>query len=291
MIFGVLCSGSLGFNVLSCLSDEISIKFVFTDKRSTGIIDFCRSINIPVFIGNPRDGRASKFIEEHKLQEKIVDVIISVNYLFIVDNIILKLCSKLAFNVHGSLLPKYRGRTPHVWSIINNEKVTGITAHQIDEGCDTGHIIEQIKIKISAKDTGATLLEKYNELYLPLIRSVLELIKGGEIRFKKQNNSMATYFGKRTPDDGIIDWNWQKERIYNWVRAQAEPYPGAFTYFKGRKFVIDEVRFSNCGFDYSTENGKIISLEPLIVKVPNGCLEIKRFRGELSNLEINGVFK
>src|SRR5690606_8593074 len=262
MIFGVLCSGNLGFNVLSCLSQEIRIKFVFTDKGSTGIIDFCRSINIPVFIGNPRDGRASTFIEEHKLQKKIVDVIISVNYLFIVDNIILKLCSKFAFNVHGSLLPKYRGRTPHVWSIINNEKVSGITAHIIDEGCDTGHIIEQIKIKISAKDTGATLLEKYNELYLPLIRSVLERIKGGEIILKKQNNSIATYFGKRTPDDGKIDWNWQKERIYNWVRAQADPYPGAFTFFKGRKFIIDEVRFSNFGFDYSTENGKIVSLEP-----------------------------
>src|SRR5690606_27818132 len=230
-------------------------------------------------------------IEEHKLQKKIVDVIISVNYLFIVDNIILKLCSQFAFNVHGSLLPKYRGRTPHVWSIINNEKVSGITAHIIDEGCDTGHIIEQIKIKISAKDTGATLLEKYNELYLPLIRSVLERIKGGEIILKKQNNSIATYFGKRTPDDEKIDWNWQKERIYNWVRAQADPYPGAFTFVKGRKFIIDEVRISNFGFDYSTENGKIVSLEPLIVKVPNGCLEIKKFRGELNNLEINGVFE
>src|SRR5690606_33504394 len=98
-------------------------------------------------------------------------------YLFIIDKKIIDLATSIAFNIHGSLLPKYRGRTPHVWSIINNEKFTGITAHIIDEGCDTGDIIEQVKIKISKSDTGASLLEKYNLLYLPLIRSVLEKIQ------------------------------------------------------------------------------------------------------------------
>lgn len=293
MKYAILCSGNLGFNILSNLYiEDLDIRFVFTDKSSLGIINFCEENRIPLFIGNPRNNKADNFILKYQLlTDNKVDVIISVNYLFIIDDKIIDLASKVAFNVHGSLLPKYRGRTPHVWSIINNEKYTGITAHVINEGCDTGDIIEQIKIRINYKDTGASLLEKYNLLYIPLIKKVIDKIQSNSLVLVKQNNSRATYFGKRTPEDGEIDWNWQKERIYNWVRAQCYPYPGAFSFLNGRKIIIDRVRFSNHGFDYNFENGKILSIKPLIVKVPNGCLEITELRGELNNININDIFK
>mgnify|MGYP000987242047 CR=1 FL=1 len=291
MIYAVLCSGNLGFNILSNLYNELKIKFVFTDNKSTDIINFCKENNILLFKGNPRNGKANEFIANNKLATKKVDVIISVNYLFIIDKQIIDLASKIAFNVHGSLLPKYRGRTPHVWSIINNEKYAGITAHIIDNGCDTGDIIEQVKFRIGSKDTGASLLEKYNLIYLPLIKKVISKINSNSVILKKQNNLKATYFGKRVPEDGQINWDWQKERIYNWVRAQAYPYPGAFTHFNQQKLVIDEVRFSNFGFNYNLENGKILSLNPLIVKVQNGCLEIIKYRGDLQNIKLNEVFK
>lgn len=291
MKYGILCSGNLGFNVLSKLYEELNIRFVFTDRGSIAIINFCEEKKIPIFIGNPRHNRAENFISKHQLHSNKVDVIISVNYLFIIDKQIIDLASKLAFNVHGSLLPKYRGRTPHVWSIINNEKYAGITAHVIDAGCDTGDIIEQIKIKISSKETGASLLEKYNLLYFPLIKKVINKIQSNTVLLKKQNDVKATYFGKRIPEDGEIDWNWQKERIFNWVRAQSYPYPGAFSYFNGEKVIIDEVQFNDWGFDYNFENGKILCLKPLIVKVQNGCLEIMKIRGDLNNIKVNDIFK
>lgn len=290
MKMGILCSGNLGFTVLSQLSKERTVAFVFTDRGSTDIINFCEKHNIPFFAGNPRGGKADKFIQKHKLNVHCADVIASVNYLFIIDSQIINLASKLAFNVHGSLLPRYRGRTPHVWSIINNEKYTGITAHVIDEGCDTGDIIQQVKISIDPCDTGATILEKYSIQYLPLIRSVLMTIESDNVQLSKQDNTIATYFGKRTAADGLINWNWQKERIYNWVRAQAHPYPGAFTFIGSEQFIIDEVRYHDHGFDYTVDNGTVLCLDPLVVKVSNGCLEITKYRSDLTKVKLKSKF-
>lgn len=284
MRIGLLASGNLGFIVLEYMKPLYQIEFVMTDKKSNAIIDFCKNNNIQYFAGNPRNGMAHTFITN-----KSVDLIISVNYLFIIEKDIIELPVLLAFNIHGSLLPRYRGRTPHVWSIINNEKYTGITAHKIDEGCDTGDIIEQIKIEITNKDTGASILNKYAQQYIPLIESVIFKIKNDSVVYLKQKEAEATYFGVRTPDDGKIDWNWQKERIYNWVRAQASPYPGAFTFYQDEKIIIDEIVFSNHGFNTEMPNGLILSEEPLLVKTSNGVVELTAVRNE--NLKIKVDFK
>lgn len=279
MRIGLLASGNLGFIVLEYMKSLYQIEFVMTDKKSNTIIDFCLNNNIPCFTGNPRNGKAHSFFAN-----KCVDLIVSVNYLFIIEKDIIELPTLFAFNIHGSLLPKYRGRTPHVWSIINNEKQTGITAHKIDEGCDTGDIIEQIKIEITDTDTGASILNKYAQQYIPLIESVLFKIKNDSVLYLKQNDIEATYFGVRTPDDGKIDWNWQKERIYNWVRAQASPYPGAFSFYEDEKIIIDEIVFSNYGFNAEMPNGLILSEKPLLVKTSNGVIELTIVRNE--NLKI-----
>ncbi|MBW2962890.1 methionyl-tRNA formyltransferase [Mesonia aestuariivivens] len=273
MELGVLCSGGLGYSTLVQLVDKYPINFVFTDSKSISIIDLCRNKSIPVFIGNPRKGKAKKIIEENTC-----NVLISINYLFIIEEDVINMGSDLTFNIHGSLLPKYRGRTPHVWAIINDEKQTGITAHVIDEGCDTGNIIEQVVIPIDIKDTGNDVLVKYHNHYFPLIEKVITKYKEGTLTFKSQKEEEATYFGKRTHLDGRINWNWQRKRIFNWVRAQASPYPGAFTFYQDEKLIIDEVSFSNYGFNYSMENGQILSVEPLLIKTPNGVLKVKSMR-------------
>lgn len=279
MRIGLLASGNLGFIVLEYMKSLYQIEFVMTDKKSNIIIDFCLNNNLPCFAGNPRNGKAHSFFAN-----KCVDLIVSVNYLFIIEKDIIELPTLFAFNIHGSLLPKYRGRTPHVWSIINNEKHTGITAHKIDEGCDTGDIIEQIKIEITDTDTGASILNKYAQQYIPLIESVIFKIKNDSVVYLKQNDKEATYFGVRTPDDGKIDWNWQKERIYNWIRAQASPYPGAFSFYENEKIIIDEILFSNYGFNAEMPNGLILSEKPLLVKTSNGVVELTIVRNK--NLKI-----
>lgn len=279
MTLGVLCSGNLGLQVLKQLASGYPISFVFTDSGSKDIIDYCESKELPIFIGNPRKGNTKDF-----LTSRSCDVLLSVNYLFIIEDELINFPKKYAINVHGSLLPKYRGRTPHVWAIINNENKTGITAHLIDSGCDTGDVLEQIEVEISCEDTGASILNKFNELYLPLIKSVLNKIDNNKIIPKPQDHSKATYFGKRTPEDGQIDWSWQKERILNWVRAQAYPYPGAFTFVNGKKLTIDNISYADDGFDYQIPNGTVLSVIPLKVKTPNGVIQINTHRETYNDL-------
>ncbi|WP_205508558.1 methionyl-tRNA formyltransferase [Longitalea arenae] len=273
--FGILASGRLGAICTERLLKTKRISFVFTDKFSTGVIELCNKGGIPLFVGNPRNGKAASFIEQFK-----VDVLLSINYLFIVEKDIINLARKYAINLHGSLLPKYRGRTPHVWAIINNEKETGITAHLITEGCDEGDIVFQEKITINDSDTGATLLEKFNERYPAIISKVIDMIENHTIMPVKQNNAEATYFGKRTPLDGEINWNWQKEQINNWVRAQARPYPGAFTFYENTKVIIHKIEYVNTGFHQNDQNGKILNADQLIVKTPNGAVRLVDFEKE-----------
>lgn len=273
MNLGILASGNLGHVALQHLYKNYIIEYVLTDSKSNSIINFCNQKGIPHFTGNPRNGKALNFCIRFK-----IDILISVNYLFIIEKDLIKLPKEFAFNIHGSLLPKYRGRTPHVWAIINNESETGITAHLIDEGCDTGDIIEQIKIKIDFEDTGSDILNKFNDYYLELLNRVLNKVRIGKLSFVKQQNDFATYFGKRTPSDGKIDWNWQKERIYNWVRAQADPYPGAFTLYNGNKIIIDKIKYTETGFTNEMSNGLVLSISPFLVKTPNGVVELCKLR-------------
>lgn len=286
MNLGLLVSGNLGFLILKYLIIKYEIQFVLTDSKSDSIIDFCKQNDVSLFVGNPRNGSAYEFC-----RQKEIDILISVNYLFIIERDLITLPKSFAFNVHGSLLPKYRGRTPHVWAIINNESKTGITAHLIDEGCDTGDIIEQIEIEIGANDTGADLLNKFNETYIILLENVLTKFRSGNLNVTKQNNEYATYFDKRTPEDGKINWNWQKERIFNWIRAQAYPYPGAFTLMNGKKLIIDGIKFSEIGYINQMPNGMLLSVNPILVKTPNGVVELCKIRTYDFELRKNSVFE
>lgn len=274
---GILCSGGLGLDTLKKTASEYPLKFILTDRNSQEIVDFAAARNIPHFAGNPRNGIGYNFIKDTE-----VDVIMSINYLFLIEEDIIQHSKKLIFNIHGSLLPKYRGRTPHVWAIINGETKTGITAHVIDSGCDTGKIIDQIEIPINYLDTGATILDKYAKAYFPLVKNVLAQLESGTLVLKTQDETQATYFGKRTPLDGEINWNWDKERIRNWVRAQAYPYPGAFTFLDNEKIIIDKISIG--GEDQKINhysNGEIIKTEPYIeVKVNNGSVILEAIRTE-----------
>lgn len=268
--YGILASGALGLQCVASVYHKKQVNFVLTDKLSAGIIDFCKQHGIPVYVGNPRNGKAIQFISAYT-----ADVLLSINYLFIIEKDLILYPKKYAVNFHGSLLPKYRGRSPHIWAIINNETETGITAHLITEGCDEGDIIYQESIPIHPKATGADILELYEAKYPSIVNEVIDTLENEGLVLLKQDETKATWFGKRTPDDGAINWNWQKERIYNWVRAQAKPYPGSFTYYKDKKVIIHSIEFCDDGFIYDAPNGKILAggSEP-VIKTPNGAVKL-----------------
>jgi methionyl-tRNA formyltransferase len=272
--FGILASGNLGYHCLERL--KINISFVLTDSNSDSIIKLAIDKNIPLFQGNPRNGALKDF-----LHEKPVDVIFSINYLFLVEDDIINHAKKYCINFHGSLLPKYRGRTPHVWAIINNESVTGITAHFITKECDEGDIVYQKPIYIEQSDTGGGILRKYYLEYPAAIDEVINKIEAGTISSSQQDSTKATFFPKRTPNDGEINWSWQKERIYNWVRAQCKPYPGAFTFYKDYKIVIHRIEYDDFGYHDKVPNGTILNHDQdVIIKTPNGAVRLKDFEIE-----------
>lgn len=272
-----LCvSGNLGYIVLQQLCVKgIKIVSVLTDSHSKGIIEYCEQQSLKYFNGNPRDLKASKWMDN---QQITFDYLLSVNYLFIIEKDILNR-AKMAINFHGSLLPKYRGRTPHVWAIINGEKECGITAHLMNDICDDGDIVKQLHIQIEEEDTGGIILTKYNEMYPVLIEEIIVMLETGNISASRQDITKATYYGKRTPEDGGINWEWQKERIHNWVRAQARPYPGAFSHINDIKITIHKISYSDYGYIDTTPNGSVLAVingKP-IIKTQNGAIVLEDF--------------
>lgn len=267
----MLVSGGLGLKALQHVIALNNIVAVMTDKNSVAIIEYCHQENIPFYAGNPRNGKALPFLKSFQF-----DVLLSVNYLFIIGQELIRLPGKLAVNIHGSLLPKYRGRTPHVWAIINGESKTGITAHVLEAGVDEGDIVHQVEIPIRENDTGASILKKFGNFYPGVIDFILSDIAAGTLNRVAQDSTKATYFGKRSPDDGAINWSWCKERIRNWIRAQAKPYPGAFTFLEGMKIIVHKAEFSEAGFHFDQPNGCILAHTPhsVIVKTPTGAIEI-----------------
>lgn len=174
------------------------------------------------------------------LRKNRVLYLVSVNYRYIIPYDIFSI-PKYSLNIHGSLLPKYRGRTPNVWSIINGEEYSGITCHLIDAGIDTGNIIEQVKVKIEPDDTGYSLVEKFQLLYPDILIDSLHKLEKGE-KTVVQNEIEASYYGKRTPDMGYIDFYKNAYQIINFVRAQAYPYPGAYYFLNnGKKVIINKL--------------------------------------------------
>jgi methionyl-tRNA formyltransferase len=139
-----------------------------------------------------------------------------------------------ALNMHGSLLPKYRGRAPVNWAVINGERDTGATLHYMVEKPDAGDIVDQEAIPIFPDDTAVDVFRRVTiAAEATLGRNLQRLIDGTALRLA-QNHSLATYFGGRRPEDGRIDWAKPAEAIHNLVRGVAPPYPGAFTCLAGR---------------------------------------------------------
>jgi methionyl-tRNA formyltransferase len=135
----------------------------------------------------------------------------------------------LTAGLHGSLLPDYSGGAPLVWAIINGESEAGITFFQFSDGVDNGHIIGQAKEMISFSDTIFTLYSRIEDKGLQLLKNHLPEIARGEAVFVEQDESKRTIFPQRGPEDGEIEWNQPAKNIYNFIRAQTKPYPGAFT--------------------------------------------------------------
>jgi len=134
-----------------------------------------------------------------------------------------------AFNMHGSLLPKYRGRAPVNWAVLKGETETGATLHEMVAKPDAGRIVDQEPVPIGPDETAGEVMAKVAAAAERVLkRSIGELV-AGTAQLKPQDLARGSYFGGRRPEDGRIDWSNSAREIHNLVRAVAPPYPGAFT--------------------------------------------------------------
>ncbi|MGH7932093.1 MAG: formyltransferase [Candidatus Binataceae bacterium] len=172
-------------------------------------------------------------------------VIYSFNYRNLLPGELLRLAPLGAYNVHGALLPRYRGRAPVNWVLVNGERETGMTLHHMVRRADAGDIVGQRAITISDDDTALTLYRKLVPLAVELVREFHPLIAAGRAPRRSQDLSSGNYVGRRRPEDGRIDWRWPARRVFNLVRAVTHPYPGAFCFAGGRKLFVWQARVAH----------------------------------------------
>jgi methionyl-tRNA formyltransferase len=166
------------------------------------------------------------------------DFLFSFYYRLMMKTRVLALPSRGALNLHGSCLPRYRGRAPVNWVLVNGESETGITLHEMDEKPDHGAIVAQRRIAIARDDTALSLTRKLAAESRLLLREVYPKLIDGTAPRMPQDHTRSSYFGGRKPADGEIDWTRPAESIRNLVRAVTDPWPGACTTLDGRKVLV-----------------------------------------------------
>ena len=170
------------------------------------------------------------------------DLIFSFYYRRLLSPAILGIPPRGAINLHGSLLPKYRGRAPLNWVLVHGERMTGVTLHYMDARADHGDIISQRAVPIAIEDTALTLSRKLTAVARRLLAEMYPLIVAGRAPRVPQDHTVATKFGRRTPADGLIAWSHSAWEIYNLIRAVTRPFPGAFTHLGGRRIFLWSAR-------------------------------------------------
>ncbi len=178
-------------------------------------------------------------------------------------------------NVHGSLLPKYRGAAPIQWSVINGDAETGVTIMQMDEGIDTGGILMRRAIPIAVDDTAASMFEKLADLGGKTLIEALDKLERGELTCEKQDESLSCYAPMLDKSISLIDWTKSGMAVHNLVRGLYS-WPIAYTVLNGKKLKI--LRTSPC--DLSGEAGTILSVSPLTVACSEGSVIIHELQLE-----------
>ena len=238
----------------------------------TPVKEFALKNNIPVL--QPEKLKDEKFITQLKSFSADLFVIVAFR---ILPEEVYTIPSKGSFNLHGSLLPKYRGAAPIQWALIKGEVETGVTTFMLEAKVDTGNIILQEKINISDDDDFGSLHDKMSMLGANVVVRTAEQIESGIYKLNMQDNSLASPAPKITKELCEIDWNKSAEQIHNLIRGLS-PYPGALFNFKNKMIKIYKTKVVE---DSSTKSGQIKQTKTsLTIGCGNNSLEILELQQE-----------
>jgi len=237
---------------------------------------------IPVI--TPDNPNAPEVVEHVRALQP--DFFFSFYYREMLKRELLEIPKRGALNMHGSLLPKYRGRVPVNWAIIHGETETGATLHYMTEKPDNGNIVAQQAVPILPDDNALQVFQKVTVAAEIALHDVLPALLAGKAQTVKQDLSKGGYFGGRKAEDGIIDWSQSAKQIHNLVRAVAPPYPGVTTQLLGKTMRILQTLVTGCEVSggnpaFYVKEGKAYAI------CGQGVLRVVRF--ELDGAEMNAA--
>ena len=229
---------------LACLEELVQlgadVRSVYTKPKDSDISDqvsfgsFTDSHDIPIEYVKSVD--SPEIISEIKSCEP--ELLFVIGWSELVPEELISVPSIAALGMHPSPLPRGRGRAPIAWALIKGLNNTALSCFHLVPEADAGDLVGQQNIPIARTDDAADLYEKVISAGRSVVRESYLRFEDGEVPRKPQNEDEATWWPKRTPDHGLIDWTQSAERVYNWIRGQSEPYPGAFSYISGKKVTI-----------------------------------------------------
>jgi UDP-4-amino-4-deoxy-L-arabinose formyltransferase/UDP-glucuronic acid dehydrogenase (UDP-4-keto-hexauronic acid decarboxylating) len=239
VVFAYHDVGCRGIRVLKRLGIDIAAVYTHDDDPEENVWfgsvrKTCAELGVPF-----RAGVDMKDPAEHaKLRAQAPRAIFSFYYRDLLPEAVLSAASVAAVNLHGSFLPRYRGRAPVNWQILHGEREGGVTLHHMVKKADAGDIVDQEPFPIGEDDTPTDVFPRLlSAAERVLERSAAAVVEGTAPRWK-QLESKATTYGRRRPEDGKIDWRQSAEDVRNLVRAVTKPYPGAFTFAGGEKVLV-----------------------------------------------------
>jgi methionyl-tRNA formyltransferase len=227
----------VGCRCLSALlAQGVSVPLVVTHRDDPGENIWFASVErlarqAGLAVEAPGDPNAPAFVE--RLRALSPDFLFSFYYRQMLSREVLAAARRGAFNMHGSLLPRYRGRVPVNWAVLHGERETGATLHEMVEKPDAGRIAGQEAVPIGENDTAGEVFARVAEASGAVLERTLPRLLDGTLVLREQDLRAGSYFGGRKPEDGRIDWGKPAWSIHNLVRAVAPPYPGALTCFEG----------------------------------------------------------
>jgi methionyl-tRNA formyltransferase len=212
------------------------------------------------------------------------ELILSAYYRHMISTKILGLARLGAFNIHGSLLPKYRGRAPINWAVLHGESRIGMTLHRMVRSADAGAIVDQDGVDIGPKDTAEQAFRKALPCARKILNRQIDALLAGTANEVPQDESQATYFNGRKPEDGRIVWTQTSVQIFNLIRAVTDPYPGAFTDVENARLMIWWAEIDSPAVHALRQNrsptqprpGEVLSVVPLVIATGDGAIELTR---------------
>jgi UDP-4-amino-4-deoxy-L-arabinose formyltransferase/UDP-glucuronic acid dehydrogenase (UDP-4-keto-hexauronic acid decarboxylating) len=274
VVFAYHNMGILGIRALLVSGFDVPLVFSHEDDPKENrwfgsVVELCREKGIPVHT----PGRVNDPPWPGRIRAASPDLLFSFYYRSMLGKEILSIPRMCAMNLHGSLLPKYRGRAPVNWVLVNGETETGVTLHVMTEKPDAGDIVAQAAVPIAFEDTALTLYGKMETAAGTLLAEILPKIASGEFPRRRNELEKGSYFRGRKAEDGRIDWTRSALEIYNLVRAVTRPYPGAFSMLGGEKCLIWRARPVPAeGLPGILEPGKMVVAGGTSLQAAGGCL-------------------